>query len=170
MNIEKLSDYISKISDDELLNLSTKIYEISISNNSSYPQHKEWFFLKHLPGVIKGTRDILFVQNDESEIIAIACLKNEDDEKKICTLYVKEEYRNKGIGTALIEKSMDYLQTDQPFLTITEASLNSFVPMINKYGWKLTEIVDGVYNPSSKEYCYNGFLTKKEKPMQKEKI
>ena len=170
MEIESLRDYLTIVDDEHFMVLANQIFMSSNFILAYYPNHIDWFYNKQLPGVISGTRDILFVQNDENEIIAVSCLKDEEDEKKICTLYVKEEYRNKGIGTALIEKSMDYLQTDKPFLTITESSLSSFVPIIYKYDWRLTEIVDGIYDINSKEYCYNGFLTKKEKPMQKEKI
>ena len=33
--------------------------------------------------------------------------------------------------------------------------LEMFRPIINKYGWELTEIVSGLYNDKAQELCFN---------------
>ena len=74
-------------------------------------------------------------------------------------MYVKEEYRNKGIGTKLLIESMKYLDTTKPFITISESKLFMFNSYISKYKWETSEIVNNIYN--HKEYCFNGYITKK---------
>lgn len=74
-------------------------------------------------------------------------------------MYVKEEYRNKGIGTKLLIEAMKYLDTTKPFITISESKLFMFNSYISKYKWETSEIVNNIYN--HKEYCFNGYITKK---------
>lgn len=128
-----------------------------------YPKYKEWYFNKQLPATINSDqRNILFARNpeNENEIIAMACLKKDEEEQKICTLYVSDKYRGLGLGTALIEESMRWLGTTKPLITLADYKLEMFRPIINKYGWELTEIVTGIYNDKSQELCFNGTLTR----------
>lgn len=50
--------------------------------------------------------------------------------------------------------------TTKPFITLADYKLEMFRPIINKYGWELTEIVTGIYNDISQELCFNGTLTR----------
>ena len=107
-------------------------------------------------------RNILFIRNpnNKDEIIAIACLKKDEIERKICTLYIKEEYRNKGFGSLIIEESFKWLETTKPLITIPEYKLNEFIPIIEKYQWNLTEIIDSLYQPNYKELFFNNIHTR----------
>ena len=128
-----------------------------------YPKHKEWYFTKQLPETINSDeRNILFIKNpnNEKEIISMACLKKDEEEKKICTLYVSNKCRGLGIGKAIIEESMKWLGTTKPLITLADYKLDMFKPLIKKYNWELTEIVSGLYNNRSEELCFNGTLTK----------
>ena len=141
---------------NEIIKYSIKIYETTKYLENDYPNYKKWFIDKQLKEVLEGRREILFLE-ENNEIIALACLKKE--ENKICTLYVKEEYRNKGIGTKLLIEVMKYLNTTKPFITISESKLFMFNSYISKYKWETSEIVNSIYN--HKEYCFNGYITKK---------
>ena len=55
---------------------------------------------------------------------------------------------------------MKWLGTTKPFITLADYKLEMFRPIIDKYGWELTEIVTGIYNDRSQELCFNGTLTK----------
>ena len=90
----------------------------------------------------------------------MACLKKDKEEKKICTLYVSDQCRTHHLGTRMVEASMDFLETTKPLITLADYKLPMFQPIIDKYGWELTEIVTGLYNGSGKELCFNGTLTK----------
>lgn len=70
---------------------------------------KSGIFNKQLPATINSDqRNILFARNPENEndIIAMACLKKDEEEQKICTLYVSDKCRGLGLGTAIIEESI----------------------------------------------------------------
>ena len=162
--IESLKDYLGKTT-EEFIDLATAIYLITDSICEDYPNYKEWYFKKQLPAIASNERNILFVRNPKNinEIIAMSCLKNNNQEKKICTLYVSDKYRNLGIGTLILEESIKWLKTTKPLITLTDYKLELFLPIIKKYDWKLTEVIENFYNDETKELCYNGFLTKVKK-------
>ena len=87
--IESLKTYIGIVSEKEFLELAKKIYGITEFICKDYPEYKEWYFYKQLPRIFTPNGEILFVRSekDANTIIAMACLKKTEAEKKICTLY-----------------------------------------------------------------------------------
>ena len=163
INVESLREYKSKISEDSLLELAYRIYMITDFIRSDYPKHREWFFCKQLPRTINGSkRDILFVRSpdDENEIIAMACLKKTEKEKKICTLFVSKEYRGKGIGTLVVSKAFEWLETNKPLVHFPETNLSSLMPFIKRYDWVLNDEIDDLYETGKKELFFNGTYSK----------
>ena len=154
MKIESIYDYLD-LPKNEFKKLVKSIYKITDFITEDYPDYKEWFFKKQLDGVLNGERNILFVRNllNSKEIIAVASLKKSKNEKKICTLYVKDKYRNMGIGGALVEVSMNWLETRNPMITFPAYKLIMFNNLINKYNWQLTEVRE---NNDICELCFNG--------------
>lgn len=172
IKIESLKNYIGHITEEELMQFATKIYMTTNFIVEDYPQYKEWYFTKQLPETIYGNRrNILFVRNpkDEQEIIAMACLKKEAEEQKLCTLYVSRQYRSLGIGTAMVEEAMQWLGTTQPFITFVDYKLEMFRPMIYKYDWKLTDVVLGCPN-RGQELCFNGVMAKNNEENLEQKL
>ena len=176
VKIECLKEYL-KCTPEEFIDLATKIYMITDFICEDYPRHKEWYFTKQLPAIVGDERNILFARNprNSNEIISMACLKKDNEEQKICTLYVSDKCRGLGIGTSIIEESMKWLGTTKPLITLADYKLDMFRPIIEKYDWQLTEIVSGLYNDRSEELCFNGTLTKSndispEKQLQKRLI
>lgn len=153
--IESIKNYMYDI--NEFKNVAEKVYEITDFINVDYPKHKEWYWNKQVPGVLSEERDILFIRID-GNVVGVSFLKNTKAEKKICTLYVKEECRGMKMGTNLIEESIQMLGTEKPVITIADYKLDMFTTVIEKYGWELTEVVEGYYNETSKELVYNGGL------------
>ena len=163
INIESLKKYVGIIPEEYFMELATKIYMITDFICDDYPKHKEWYFTKQLPATINGDeRNILFVRNPENnnEIISMACLKRDEEEQKICTLYVSDKCRGLGIGKAIVEESMRWLGATKPLISLADYKLEMFKPIINKYGWELTEVISGLYNDRFQELCFNGTLTK----------
>ncbi len=162
IKIESLKDYINVVPEGDFFHLATKIYKITDFICKDYPNHKNWYYTKQLPAIISDERNILFARSPENrnDIIAIACLKKDKDEQKICTLYVSDKFRGLGLGKAIIESSMEWLGTTKPLITLTDYKLKMFEPIIKKYDWELMEVVSGLYNDRSKELCFNGTLTK----------
>lgn len=172
IKIESLKNYIGHITEEELMQFATKIYMLTNFIVEDYPQYKEWYFTKQLPETIYGNRrNILFVKNpkDEQEIIAMACLKKEAEEQKLCTLYVSRQYRSLGIGTAMVEEAMQWLGTTKPFITFVDYKLEMFRPMIYKYDWKLTDVVLGCPN-RGQELCFNGVMAKNNEENLEQKL
>jgi len=160
MEINKITDYISD--EEKFLELAKKIYEITSGLDEIYPDYEKWFYEKQVKESILGKRDIIFII-EQQEIIAISSVKKTNEEKKICTLYVKDEYRNKGIGSILLEESFKYLETDKPLITFCDSMISIYTEFINKYNWELQEILEDYYETGKSEYCYNGKLKNKQK-------
>ena len=167
--IESLKDYIEVTPQEKFIELATKIYITTDFINNDYPDYKNWYFTKQLPGIIKNERNILFARNPEhnEDLIAIACLKKVKEDQKIRTLYVSDNARGLGIGSAIIEESMKWLGTTKPFITFPDYKLDMFKPFIEKYAWNLTEKVYGLYKDKTEELCFNGAFNKDKKDSSK---
>lgn len=135
--------------------LIDRIYFVTSNIEKCYPKHKEWFYQKFIPGLENGERIIVYCQVDK-EIAGVVFLKNTPVEKKICTIYVSNNFRNKRIGTRLLEYSFDILQTSKPLITFSEEKLEYFEKIIKKYSWELVETRQDLYQKGKKEYFYNG--------------
>ena len=133
MKIESIKDCINILSDEELMFLANKIYMLIDFVKMDYPNYKEWFFTRQLPETLHSDRrNILFVK-DKDEIIGVANLLNDENEKKICSLYVKSDYQRQGIGSMLVEESMKWLNTKWPIISLTKERYNIYKPLIEKY-------------------------------------
>ena len=86
-------------------------------------------------------------------------LKFEPDRLFLSKLYLKKEARGKHYASDMLEYIFEYLGTSKPLIAITGYKVLSFVPIIKKYNWKLTQITSkGYYNNASCEFVYNGRL------------
>jgi len=156
--IDSICNYIN--SEEELSKIAEEIYSVTKHLNKIYPGYKDWYYNKHVKGCLDLNRNIIFIRNNEDKIIGISSLKKTDEEKKICTLFILEPYRNKGIKKILLEESFKYLATEKPLITISEENLDIFKNTVEEYNWELVEIVDGIYKSNSREFCFNGKLIK----------
>ena len=158
-----MADYLSDDKKEEFIRITNQIYTLTEHLNNVYPGYKEWFFKKQVNGCYGPNRNIIFIKENTDEIVGFCCLKKDEEEKKICTLYVDPKCRNHGIGNILFEESMKYLEMTKPLATFSEDKLPMLIKIIEKYDWQLTEVVDGIYNEGVRELCYNGKLTKTHK-------
>ena len=151
--MESLKSYIGKISEKEFMRLTKCIYDITASLCLDYPHYKDWYFKKQLPRFLMSKGYILFIRKKEDPkvIIAMASLKKDESEKKICTLFVVEQYRMQHLGSELIRKSLLFLETTKPVITFADYKLFMFQSIIDKYNWQLTDIVEDLH----KELVYN---------------
>lgn len=159
--IESIQNLIKQGIDKEtLLKTCDKLYEMTDFISDDYPKHKSWFYHKHLPATFieNSGRDILYAHDENNTIYGLAFIKQDEIEKKICTLYVDDSSRGLGIGTKLIEKSMDILKTTKPMITIADYKLPMFEKLIEKYDWQQTQTIKGLYNEKHSELVYNGHI------------
>ncbi|MBQ7466476.1 MAG: GNAT family N-acetyltransferase, partial [Clostridia bacterium] len=122
----------------DLRKICDDLYNITDFISEDYPKYNTWFYKKHLPAVFEDNsgRDIIFAYDEDKNIYGTAFIKEDSEEKKICTLFVKPEARGLGVGTLLVEKSMEILKTTKPMITLADYKLPMFEGLIKKYGWE----------------------------------
>ena len=147
---------------DKAISLCDALYNMTDFICDDYPKYKSWFYKKHLPATLTehSGRDVIFAYDHNEKLYGTSFIKQDEIEKKICTLFVSPESRGLGVTTALVEKSMQILGTTKPMITLADYKLKMFEGLIKKYNWEQTQIVTGLYNDHSKELVYNGFLEK----------
>ena len=147
---------------EKAVEICNALYGLTDFICDDYPKHKSWFFQKHLPATLteNSGRDIIFAYDKNKYLYGTAFIKKDADEKKICTLFVSPDARGLGVGTALVEKSMEILATTKPMITLADYKLKMFEGLIKKYQWEQTQVVSGLYNDHAKELVYNGILEK----------
>lgn len=138
--------------------LTKTIYKNIVNLKYDYPDFDKWYFNKVIPDINAGHRDII-ISSYKDKFSGIAILKNKQDEKKICTLYVFKDFKSRGIGKSLFEKSFELLQNDKPLITIPEHKIHQFTPLLKYYDFELTEICPDYYVIGKKEYVYNKRLS-----------
>lgn len=138
---------------DEVLYISMKV-------KYDYPDYKNWFLTKQVSGLYDNTRNII-VAHIDGKLVGFTSLKKTDTERKICTFYVEKRFRKNQIGSKLVEKSIEFLETEQPLITIPMDKLNEFIRIGNKYNWKVTDIIENLYRINNPEVIVNGELIEK---------
>ena len=151
----------------EIIKLS-EIYPLELKNIFSnfikekellYPKFEEWFNKIIIENFnFPNKREIFICINKEKLLInicGIMILKNYKKEKKICTLYIEKNFRNKKIGSQMIKKSFEYLGTNKPHITIPEEEYLNFKPLLDKYNFIETSKIKNYYRKNKIEYFYN---------------
>lgn len=133
-----------------------EIYLATDWMNKDYPNYCAWYYGKILPGIFSGEREMAACYVND-QVAAVAILKKDDEERKICTLFVKPEYQKRGIATKLLKECFAWLGTTRPLITIADYKLNQFTKIITKYKWVETSVLaEGYYNNHSREHVFNG--------------
>ena len=145
--------YFSKNYNKKLLD---KLYLVTKRLEQDYPNHKEWFYNKFVKELDGKSREIVYCKNG-SKICGVAFLKNTEKEKKICTLFVCEEYRKQGIGTGLLMEAIKFLGTTTPLITMPAYKEQCFKKIIDKYNWVKRQEINNCYS-NNKELVFNGLL------------
>ena len=110
---------------------------------------------------LKYNREIIICE-DQFRIVGVAIIKNDLQEKKICTLRVTREYQHQGIGHNLVEMCMQQLHTDKPMITLHTSKLNQFEKLLSYYNFELEQTQKHYYSIFSTELVFNGLLPEKE--------
>ena len=134
----------------------SEIYLLTDYNHLQYPDYYKWFYTKSIPRIFTKTGDIIFYLNG-FDIIGLTILKKTEEEKKICTFLINEEYRKKGYSKQLMEDSFTYLETDKPIITIPKIRLEEFSKIITAYDFKETSKTNDYF---SEEVIFNDFTKK----------
>ena len=144
------------ISNEVYLNIITHILNVTLPVKGSYPEYKSWFLNKHVPN-LGIDRNIIFAVY-KFEIVGVINLKNSEQEKKICTLYVKKGFRHNKIGTTLLKMAFNYLGTNKPLITISDDKLYELKRFIIDNDWEISEKLNNFYCYNHNEYVFNGTI------------
>jgi len=123
-----------------------------------YPSFDLWLVDQVIPGVHAGDRSIL-AEYRRGELAALAILKDDGLEKKLCCLRVLPDFKNiTGLGIRMFEKSFEVLGTEQPLLSVSEERLPTFDRIFSFFGFEKSKAYEGLYRPNATEFAFNGEL------------
>ena len=137
---------LSSMRDKNFSRAVNEIYLLTDYNKLQYPEYYKWYYQTNIPRILSGEGEAIFYL-DGFQIVGLSMLKRTDDESKICTFFIDEEYRKRGYSSLLLEDSFGYLGTESPIITIPENRLDEFSKIIEAYGWVPTETTDKYYSP-----------------------
>jgi hypothetical protein len=129
-----------------------EFYKKLSSAERYYPDFRNWYYKKVVPDILNNQRDFI-LEHRQDKIVGLSLVKYE--EKKLCTLKVFDEYQNKGYGLKLFEKSFEALNTDKPFLTVSEEKYVEFEKIFKYFNFELTSVKNGLYRDNKLEYFFN---------------
>ena len=134
--------------------LYQQMADVTKATESIYPGAEKWFKEKFLDGLKRQERMYVVALNDDQTLAGFALLKNTEEEKKICTLFVASQFRRRGVGRQLIQQSITALGT-VPLITVSQQTLSQFSGLLKRCGFHLSAQKKGVYNPKDTEYYFN---------------
>jgi GNAT superfamily N-acetyltransferase len=123
-----------------------------------YPGFRYWFDNKVQPGIGAGTRYLDVIEYD-GRLAGIVIAKNEDGEKKLCTIWVHPDFRGRGVGIRLIRAACLWLGTNRPLASVSEANHVPVGKLLRKLGFLHTSnkinpktgLIEHFYNEKNKE-------------------
>lgn len=147
---------------EAFVEIVSKAYNATDSICTLYPNYFMWYWKKVVPNIFNGTRDVITIMVNE-EVVGIAIVKKENEERKLCKIYVDTNYRDGEITAKLLEEAFSFLETTKPLISINESMLDMFQGIIKKYNWKKMQVLpEGYYNENSREIVFNGFIRRLE--------
>jgi hypothetical protein len=138
-----------------------EIYSFLELLEDEYPNFKDWYFKKVIPGIGHGRSIIL--KKYKNEIVGLSILKNTHNEKKICTFRIGDKFQRLGIGSEMLKESCGILETVSPLITVSERRIDEFSSILSKNNFKLEHIYQNYYKDNQKEYSFNGDLAMSSK-------
>ncbi|MGS0679973.1 GNAT family N-acetyltransferase [Shewanella sp. 125m-7] len=121
--------------------------------SSLYPDFDAWFNFRFRGKFKTGDRIVIAAMSD-SQIAGVALLKKTNVEHKICTLYVREEFRQQGAGSLLLTEAIKNLQGKKIGISVSEERHLPLKTLLDKYGFTLVSEEDGYYRKGAIEYFY----------------
>lgn len=119
-----------------------------------YPNFDAWLNFTFRRSLTSGKRKIVTAYYG-SELAGIALLKSDLSERKICTFYISESFRELGIGQKLLDVAIDTLDSSDSFITVSEERDSGLSPLLRSKGFKLVSSVPKLYRPDSTEHFYS---------------
>lgn len=152
----KIIDSNLLYSNTELENYFREIYNKIKFLHSEYPKFKEWYFNKVVYDILNNkNRRLIILKEINSEIAGISILKQDGSENKICNLRITDKYKGIGLGYELLSQSVDILECDKPYITVSSKRIHEFNKLLNNFDFKLSYIYNNYYQKGETEYFFN---------------
>lgn len=127
-----------------------------------YPGFTHWFDSKVQPGIIAGTRYLNVIEHD-GMLTGIVIAKNEEGERKLCTVWVHPDFRGRGIGGRLIKAACLWLGTDRPLASVSETNFVTVNGLLKRLGFLHTSsktnpqtgLIEHYYNETKREHDHD---------------
>lgn len=130
--------------------LKENMYSLFQEVSSIYPDFHEW--LEKIILEVSSKKRIIYVAFDRKTPVGIIIIKNSLLEAKICTLYIKEEYQKKNIGSQLISISKGILKGRLVSIHMTENTFYKYAYFFSKQGFNILYVEEGKYKKKQREY------------------
>jgi len=144
----------------EIKRLSNKENFVEISNfyNKTFPlsPHTEEYKRK----IYNYSSFIGFKVIDDGEIIGLIEGWEKDNVTLLATLVVDEKHRGKRIAKMLFEKFMKEVKTKEVVLHFRDTKKDELIPIYTKFGFKVSDKRDLVYNNKEKKWEMSLILEK----------
>lgn len=126
-----------------------------LSNISAlYPNFNNWLQYKFYRPSHESQRKIIIAHNG-TVLLGVALLKKSHDENKICTLYTSPFHQGQGIGSQLVDLSLQCFDSPDVLITVAQEKLIELAPILKSKGFICTSSIQGFYRPESTEYFFN---------------
>lgn len=122
-----------------------------------YPGFSDWYWTTVVPGISTGERRLATVERG-GRVVGVGISKRTSSERKMCTIWVDQQFTGTGMGVRLMVDSMQWLGTSLPLATVSESRMNEFKPIMDRLGYKITQVLPNFYRPGHSEFVFNGSL------------
>jgi predicted GNAT family acetyltransferase len=129
-----------------------------------YPGFRSWFLDKALPDALlpdhalvhERGRGGMSIAIDDGNVIGCALWRRGPDERKLRCVRVIPSMRGRGVALRLIDDSLRRLNDDAPACTVAEELIHDYARiLVNRYGFRLSDVTKGEYRPGKLEYRFN---------------
>ena len=131
-----------------------KLYQLLREISPLYPNFVSWLNFTFRRNMNCGERKIAFAHNG-TDIVGAALLKQSEQEHKICTFIIDEQYRGNHIGSKLMDLALETLDHQDTCITVSSERNDELAPLLLSKGFALNNAVEGYYRPNSTEYFYS---------------
>ena len=128
-----------------------------------YPDTIDHYFNRTVKWILLWNDKIYIIEDKKNwNEIWFIILKNTEYEKKIRTIYINEQYRNKWNWILFMKIAIDKLWISKPHYTVPEELWPIYSKIVKKFWHKVSEIIEWLYRKWKKEYIINWKLKRKE--------
>lgn len=121
-----------------------------IGLRNCYPEFGKWFDTKILPHLHDKSREI-FLATQWGEFSGALILKNTEQEKKVCTLFINEENRFHHLGSDFLRIASEELETYKLPITVSDEAKDWFFNNRN-FNFYTKEKQQDLYSEGMAEY------------------